>query len=74
MAKCSKIVVQELPALTPLELNRIARPPEAERLSGLHWDTIERNYRELIIKMGRRAVGMRVGHALQLSKATRTSA
>jgi hypothetical protein len=68
MAK-SKIVVEELPALTPLELHRIARPPEVEHLSGLHWDSIGRNYPEQIIKMGKRAVGMRVGHALQLNKA-----
>ena len=68
MTKSSKIAVQELPELTPLELHRIARPPEVERLSGLHWDTIERNYSHLIIKMARRAVGMRVGDALQLSK------
>jgi len=74
MAKSSqKTVVQDLPALSPTEQNRIARPPEAERLSGRHWDTLERNHPELIIKMGKRCVGMRVGHALQLNKA-RTSA
>jgi hypothetical protein len=74
MAKSSQnAVVQDLPALSPLELNRIVRPPEAERLSGQHWDTLQRNYPELIIKMSKRVVGMRVGHALQLNKA-RTSA
>jgi hypothetical protein len=67
MAKLSrKVVVQELPALSPLEQHRIVRPPEAERLSGMHWDTIERNYPELIIKMAKRVVGIRAGHALQL--------
>jgi hypothetical protein len=68
MAKSFQIAVQELPELTPLEQNRIVRPPEAERLSGLDWDTIERNYSHLIIPLSKRAVGMRVGHALQLNK------
>jgi len=67
MPKSSKTVVQQLPALSPLEQNRVVRPPEAEQLSGLDWDTIERNYPELIIKLSKRAVGMRVGHALQLN-------
>jgi len=75
MAKSSsqKTVVRDLPTPSATELNRIARPPEAERLSGRHWDTLERNHPELIIRMGKRCVGMRVGHALQLNKA-RTSA
>ena len=73
MAKSSQKAVQDLPTPSPTELNRIARPPEAERLSGRHWDTLERNHPELIIRMGKRCVGMRVGHALQLNKA-RTSA
>ena len=63
-----KTVVRDLPALSPLELHRIVRPPEAERLSGQCWDTLERHHPELIIRMGKRCVGMRVGHALQLSK------
>jgi len=67
MAKASdKSNVPELPQLTDLELNRIVRPPEAERLSGRHWDTIARNYPELIIRMGRRCVGIRLGHVLHL--------
>jgi hypothetical protein len=69
MAKASsKTAIDELPPLSALELHRIARPKEAERLSGRHWDTLERNHPDLILKMGRRAKGMRVGHALQLNK------
>ena len=72
MAKSSKIAVQDLPTPSSTELNRIARPPEAERLSGRHWDTLARNHPELIVKMGKRCVGMRVGHCLQLTgKGTR---
>jgi hypothetical protein len=70
MAKSSqKAVVQDLPTLSATEQNRIVRPPEAERLSGRHWDTLARNHPELIIRMGKRCVGMRVGHCLQLNKA-----
>ena len=68
MAKSSKIAVPELPELTPQEQNRILRKPEAQRASGLHWDTIKRNYPEYIIHLGKRAVGIRAGHALQLNK------
>jgi hypothetical protein len=68
MAKTSKIAVHELPELTPLEQNRIVRPPEAEHLSGEHWDTLKRNYPEYIIQLSKRGVGMRAGHALQLNK------
>ena len=73
MPKVIKIGVPDLPMPSLTELNRIVRPPEAERLSGRHWDTIVRNNPELVIRMGKRCVGMRVGHALQLNKA-RTSA
>jgi hypothetical protein len=61
MAKPSeKTNVPELPEPTPTEQNRIVRPKEAEHLSGQP---------ELIIKMSKRCVGMRAGHALYLHKA-----
>ena len=69
MPKSSKTVVQSLAPLSPLEQNRIARREEAEHLSGLSWDTIKRRYPHLIIEIAPRAVGMRVGHALQLNNA-----
>jgi hypothetical protein len=59
----------EIPELTALELNRIVRMSEAERLSGLSEDSLRRNHSDKIIRLGPRAIGMRVGHALQLSKA-----
>jgi hypothetical protein len=67
-----KIVVQELPEPSALELNRIARMPEAAQLSGLSEDSLKRNHSDKILRLGPRAIGMRVGHALQLK--TRTSA
>ena len=73
MPKPTKTSEQELPELTPLELNRIVRLPEAGRLCGLSEDSLRRNHSDKIVRLGPRAIGMRVGHALQLQKA-RTSA
>jgi len=66
MPKPAKTNVPELPELTPLELNRIVRLPEAGRLCGLSEDSLRRNHSDKIIRLGPRAIGMRVGHALQL--------
>ena len=57
-----------LPALAPLELWRIARAPEAERLSGADWDTLKLRYPHLVVKISPRAEGMRVAHALRLKR------
>ena len=51
-----------------VELNRVCRPPEAEKLSGLSWDTLKRKRGQYIIILGEKARGMRVGHALGLSE------
>ena len=66
MSKPTKTSEQELPELTALELNRIVRMSEAERLSDLSEDSLRRNHSDKIIQLGPRAIGMRVGHALQL--------
>jgi hypothetical protein len=66
MSNPTKTSEQELPELTALELNRIVRMSEAERLSGLSEDSLRRNHSDKIIQLGPRAIGMRVGHALQL--------
>jgi hypothetical protein len=42
--------------------------PEATQLSGLSEDSLKRHYGHLILDLGPRARGMRVGHALQLNK------
>ena len=67
MSKPTKTSEQKLPELTPLELNRIARLAEASRLSGLSEDSLRRNHSDKIIRLGPRAIGMRVGHCLQLT-------
>jgi len=66
MPKPAKTNVPELPELTALELNRIVRLPEAGRLCGPSEDSLRRNHSDKIVRLGPRAVGMRVGHALYL--------
>jgi hypothetical protein len=51
-----------------IELDRVVRPPEAEKLSGLSWDTLKRKRGEYIIVLGEKARGMRVKHALGLAE------
>ena len=52
----------------PVELLRIVKPEEAERLSSLSWDTITREHSDKIVQLSDRRVGMRVGHALMLAE------
>ena len=66
MPKPTKSNAQGLPRLSDLELNRIARLAEASRLSGVSEDSLKRNHSDKIIRLGPRAIGMRVGHCLQL--------
>jgi hypothetical protein len=53
-----------------IELNRVVRPPEAEKLSGLSWDSLRRLRGEHVVQLGKKAVGMRVKHALGLPEST----
>ena len=69
MSKPAKTNVPDLPELTALELHRIVRLSEAGRLCGLSEDSLRRNHADKIVRLGPRAIGMRVGHALQLNKA-----
>jgi hypothetical protein len=55
-----------LPPLSPLELWRIAKMPEAERLSSASEDTLRREHPDKIVKVSKRRDGMRVGHALMI--------
>jgi hypothetical protein len=50
-----------------LRLKRIASLKEVTQLTGLHIDTIKRNYRDRIIRLSPRRLGMRVEDALQLA-------
>lgn len=51
-----------------LELKRIVDLKEASRLSGLSVDSIKRHYRQQIIELSPRRLGMRVGDALMLGQ------
>ena len=51
----------------PVEWLRIAEPEEAEHLSSTSWDTLQRNHPDKIIRLSKRRVGIRVGHALMLA-------
>ena len=52
----------------PVELLRIAEPEEAERLSGVSWETLKRIHPDKVVQLSQRRRGMRVGHALMLAK------
>jgi hypothetical protein len=49
-----------------LRLKRIALLKELEQLTGLHRDTIKRNYPDKLIRISKRRLGMRLEDALQL--------
>jgi hypothetical protein len=63
----------QLPQLSPLELNRIARMPECERLSGISEETLERHHPDKIVHLSPRCKGMRVGDALMLGAQKKSS-
>jgi hypothetical protein len=62
------IVAQLVAAMPTTELLRVVERPEAERLSGLSWDTIRRRYPELILKLSPRRIGMRMINVLRLAQ------
>jgi hypothetical protein len=51
----------------PVEWLRIARPPEAAKLSSISWDTIEREHKDKIVRPSKRTVGLRVGDCLMIA-------
>jgi len=64
----------QLPQLSPLELNRIARMPECESLSGTSEDSLKRNHPDKIVRIGPRCIGTRVGDALMLGAKNKSPA
>ena len=51
----------------PVEMLRNAKPDEAERLSGVSWDTMTRLHGDKVVHLSGRLRGMRVGHCLMLT-------
>jgi hypothetical protein len=64
----------QLPPLSPLELNRLARLDECVRLSGVSEETLRRYHADKIIQISPRRDGMRVGHALMIGAKVKSSA
>ena len=62
------VVAELLRNLSPLELLRVAKMPEAERLSGTSADTLKRKYPQWVVQISERRLGMRVGHALLIAE------
>jgi hypothetical protein len=54
-----------------LRLKRIALLSELEQLTGLHRDTIKRNYPDKLVRISKRRLGMRLEDALQLGRAAK---
>lgn len=57
----------DLPALTPLELRRIASLPEAAKFLSLSEDTIRRRYGKKIRQLSPRRVGIMVGDLIKIA-------
>jgi hypothetical protein len=59
------INADDLPLIERLRIVPIA---EAARLAGVSVDSLRRNHPDKIVRMGPRAIGMRQGDALMLSR------
>jgi hypothetical protein len=58
--------VQDQP-LSPLELERVALMPEIERLTSLSHDTIVKHYRDKLVRVSPRRIGMRIKDVLTIA-------
>jgi hypothetical protein len=54
--------------LTGLEAQRVVSLTEAARLSGVSPDTLRKHYKNLIVRVGPKRVGMRLGSVLDLAR------
>jgi hypothetical protein len=66
--------VPALPEIDPVQLHKIISIPEVEELTNLSRDALEKHYRHLFVHLTPKRVGMRLGHALQISAAQSTAA
>jgi hypothetical protein len=57
----------------PQEWLRVITMGEAEKLTSLSADTLKRRYADRIIQLSPRRLGMRFGHAIQLSRKIKSS-
>jgi hypothetical protein len=55
------------PQLSPLELMRVAGMAEIEQLTGLSHDTITTHYRDKLVRVSPRRIGMRIKDVLNIA-------
>jgi hypothetical protein len=68
------VVAALISSMDPLELLRVAPMPEAEHLSSLSSDSIQRNHPDKILELGPRRRAVRVIHALMLRPSRNSAA
>jgi hypothetical protein len=66
--RCHTRRISTTTTLSEVELQRIVSLAEACRLSSLSEDTIKRRYRDKLIQVSPRRLGMRLGDALNLNQ------
>jgi len=64
------LIAKLLATMPAKELLRVAPMPEAEHLSSLSADTIEREHADKVVRLSKRRKGVRVIDALMLNNAT----
>ena len=65
----SKRTADHAQLLAGIEAQRIVPLKEASRLSGVSTDTLRKHYRNLIVRVGPKRVGMRLGDVLGIGQA-----
>jgi hypothetical protein len=64
----SKRAADPVQPLVGIEAQRIVPLKEASRLAGVSVDTLRKHYRNLIVRVGPKRVGMRLGDVLGLGQ------
>jgi hypothetical protein len=64
----SKRAADHAQLLAGIEGQRIVPLKEASRLAGVSVDTLRKHYRNLIVRVGPKRVGMRLGDVLSLGQ------
>jgi len=68
MSKTPDYVAELIASMPALELLRVVRMEEAEKLSGLSEDSLERHHSDKIKRLSPRRRGMRVYDALMIAR------
>ena len=65
----SKRAADHAQLLAGIEAQRVVPLKEASRLAGVSIDTLRKHYRNLIVRVGPKRVGMRLGDVLGIGQA-----